>query len=30
MQHMITKILSVRIMSINDLDVQARIVKGRD
>lgn len=29
MQHMITKILSVRSMSINDSDVQGRIVRRR-
>lgn len=30
MQHMITQILSVRSMSINDSDVQGRVVKGGD
>lgn len=30
MKHMITQIISVRSMSINDTDVQGRIVKDRD
>lgn len=30
MRHMITQIISVRNMSINDSDVQGRIVRGGD